>query len=314
MEGIDLSLNDEMIDYQTILNRILPEGFTEWPIDQQRQAYLQTFLEFPSVTPESVRVIETNFFRLGREIPARIYYPSGNNKKPCIVYCHGGGFTLGGLDTHGTIAADIAYNTNTVVVLFEFGKAPEYTFPVPVEDCYSVYIEISKNADVLNIDRNRIAIGGDSCGGVLSAAVSLLVRDRGGPTIWAQLPINPVFDAHKWANGIFPNISQVYLTEMRFYNSQFLGNWRYMENKYASPLRETNFSHMPQALIWVADPDPMGFESSVFQCKMDEYGIPCELNVGKGFVHGCFRSRHTYKSVAQVFNEHCHKIKELMYS
>jgi acetyl esterase len=126
------------------------------------------------------------------EIPVRIYAPSQQRGLPALVFFHGGGFVIGSLDTHDGTCRSLANAIGCVVVSVEYRLAPEHKFPSGPEDCYAATRWVAEKGAEIGVDTSRIAIGGDSAGGALTAAVALMARDRGGPSLRHQLLVYPV--------------------------------------------------------------------------------------------------------------------------
>src|SRR5262249_36596677 len=129
------------------------------------------------------------------EIPVRVYRPQGARPLPVLVYFHGGGWVIGSLETHDPLCRHLANAIGSVVVSVDYRLAPEHPYPAAVEDAYAATAWIAQNAALFDGDRRRIAVGGDSAGGNLAAAVSLMARDKGRPHLVFQLLVYPVTDA-----------------------------------------------------------------------------------------------------------------------
>lgn len=125
------------------------------------------------------------------ERAARAYYPSGEDRLPCMVYLHGGGHTIGSIDTHDTLCRRLCVGAQCVVVSIDYRLAPEDPFPAAPNDCYDAYLAVLDRHEELGIDRTRVAVGGDSAGGNLSAVVASMARDRGVAPPRLQVLIYP---------------------------------------------------------------------------------------------------------------------------
>jgi acetyl esterase len=125
----------------------------------------------------------------------RIYTPAGASPHPVLVYFHGGGWVLCNLDTHDGTCRALANAAQCIVVSVDYRLAPEHKFPAALDDCYAATYWVAKNAANLGGDPSRIAIGGDSAGGNLTATVALKARDEGSPKLVHQLLVYPVTDA-----------------------------------------------------------------------------------------------------------------------
>src|ERR1700730_18195351 len=115
-------------------------------------------------------------------VALRAYPPSATRSLPATLFCHGGGFVLGDLDTHDALCRSIALSADSVVVSVDYRRAPETKFPGPVEDCYASLAWLAANAPRLEIDPGRLALCGDSAGANLAVATALLAQSR-GPTV-----------------------------------------------------------------------------------------------------------------------------------
>src|SRR6266853_5877047 len=115
------------------------------------------------------------------EIPVRIYIPAGSGPFPVLVFFHGGGWVICDLDTHDSPCRALTNKVGCVTVSIDYRLAPEHKFPAGVEDCFAATKWVAEHAKELNVDPNRLAIGGDSAGGNLSAVIAQLARDAGGP-------------------------------------------------------------------------------------------------------------------------------------
>ena len=146
-------------------------------------------------TPEDVaRTEDRSIPRPNGEIPVRTYWPAGDTPFPLLVCFHGGGWVIGSIESHDMTCRSLANAAGCAVVSVDYRLAPEHKFPVPLEDCYAAAVYIAEHAAEFEGDGSRLAVGGDSAGGNLAAAVSLMARDRGGPSIAFQLLVYPVTD------------------------------------------------------------------------------------------------------------------------
>jgi acetyl esterase len=222
------------------------------------------------------------------EIPVRIYTPSG---KPggILVYFHGGGWVVGDLASHDYVCRALTNETGCTVVSIDYRLAPEHKFPAGPEDCYAATQWASKNAASLGSDADHIAVGGDSAGGNLAAAVALMARDRGGPRIRHQMLIYPVTDAAMntasqkefTADGFV--LSKL---DMEWFWGYYLASPKDGENPYASPNRAKDLKNLPPAHIITASHDPLRDEGEVFAEQLKKAGNKVKVKRYEGVVHG----------------------------
>lgn len=223
-------------------------------------------------------------------IPTRIYTPSGEGKFPILVWFHGGGWVAGDLDTTDSTARYLCKQANCIVVSVDYQRPPEEKFPRAAEDCYSVTKWLSQNAENINGLSKMIAIGGESAGGNLAAAVSLMCRDRGGPEIVFQLLVYPVIDRNfetpsyiNCADGF--GLSRVM---MQWYWNHYLRNDTDANNPYAAPIKATTLENLPPGLIITAEYDPLCDEGEEYAKKLSEASVSVEYTCYKGMIHGFF--------------------------
>src|SRR5512138_2187273 len=153
-----------------------------------RRIYRDTRAVLVPKAPElpEVRLLARQNFAL------RVYRPVAGETLPALVYFHGGGWTIGDIDTHDVLCRQLAIGARCVVVSVDYRLAPEYPFPAAVDDCFAATRYVADNAAKLSI--GAIAVGGDSAGGNLAATVALLALDAGGPPLAFQLLIYPATD------------------------------------------------------------------------------------------------------------------------
>jgi acetyl esterase len=225
------------------------------------------------------------------EIPVRIYAPSERRDLPALVYFHGGGFVIGGLDTHDGTCRSLANAIGCAVVSVDYRLAPEHKFPAAPEDCYAAARWVAeKGGAELGIDPSRIAIGGDSAGGNLTAVVALMARDRGGPSLRHQLLIYPVAN-HDFSTASYQENQQGYLLSremMRWFWNHYLVKAEDGANPYASPLRAASFKGLPPAHVITAEFDPLRDEGEALAARFARDGVPTTQTRYAGMFHGFF--------------------------
>ena len=226
------------------------------------------------------------------DIPVRIYVPAAVGPLPLLVYYHGGGWVIGNLDTHDGVCRQLANAVGCVVVSVDYRLAPEHPFPAAAEDAYAALRWVAANAASLGGDPARVAVGGDSAGGNLSAVVSLMARDRSGPRLAYQLLIYPVVDApgeggrasyRDNAEGYFLTASSMHW----FWNHYHQGNVG-QRDPYACPLRARDLRGLPPALVITAEFDPLRDEGEEYAARLRDADVPVKLSRYDGMVHGFF--------------------------
>lgn len=219
----------------------------------------------------------------------RVYRPLNGGPKPLagIVYVHGGGWVLGNVNTHDTLCRELAHHAGAVVVSVDYRLAPEHPFPTPLEDCQDALEHVSKEAQALGVDPQRMALAGDSAGGNLCAALSLKVRDEGGPAIAAQALLYPVMDA-RGATPSYEAFAQDHgLTResMRWFWQCYLGEAE-GDHPLASPLRAANLAGLPSTLVLTAGYDVLRDEGEAFADALEAANTPVTRLAYPDQIHG----------------------------
>jgi acetyl esterase len=223
-------------------------------------------------------------------IPVRVYRPSERADLPVLVYLHGGGWAICSLETHDVTCRQLANGADCVVVSVDYRLAPEHRFPAAPEDCYAALHWTARNAASLGGDPRRLAIGGDSAGGNLTAAVSLMARDRKGPRLCHQLLIYPVTDHAFDTDSYRENADAPILTReiMRGFWGHYLAREEDGRHPYASPLRAEDVSGLPPAHLITAEYDPLRDEGEAYARRLAETGVPVVQRRYEGMIHGFF--------------------------
>ncbi|MCH7323963.1 alpha/beta hydrolase [Solibacillus sp. MA9] len=224
------------------------------------------------------------------KIKVRIYTPEGEGDFPIFIYLHGGGWVLGDLDTVDIPCRSIANQAECIVVSVDYRRAPEYKFPVPLEDCYEAALWVAKNAGEWQGDSTKISIGGDSAGGNLATCVALKARDEQGPTFVSQILIYPVTDLSFSTNSYKENGEGYFLTQdsMEWFARHYINTEEDKLNPYVAPLLTEDLSNLPPAVVITAGYDPLCDEGLAYANRLQEAGIQVEYTCYEGMIHGFF--------------------------
>lgn len=223
------------------------------------------------------------------KIPVRIYTPESSTKLPIVIYSHGGFWIGGNLDTHDSICRKLSQNTKAIVISVDYRLAPENPFPAAVNDVYNILQWAFINAGSINGDEKHIAIAGDSSGGNLSAATSMMSRDKNGPHIACQVLIYPstnIFELNSNSWSYFSNFFNISKGDMEQYTSIYVPRKEERKSPYASPLLANDFSKLPDTLVITAEIDPLRDEGEAYAKKLKEAGVQTNVTRYKGVIHG----------------------------
>jgi acetyl esterase len=225
------------------------------------------------------------------DITLRLYKPEGKPPLPILLFFHGGGWVFGNLKNYESLCTQIVNLSSSAVVSVDYNLAPEHKFPEPVEDCYSALIWILENGNKYGLDPSRLIICGDSAGGNISAAITLMARDRGISPIGYQVLIYPVVDLSSFDYESFKLFGTGNLLDTE---DMPLGIERYLNSKderldpYVSPILAKDFSDLPPAYVITAGYDVLRDEGHVYALKLAEAGVPVTIRCYKEFMHGFF--------------------------
>jgi acetyl esterase len=245
--------------------------------------------------PAPVReVVDLTITGPGGELPLRLYRPAGERPLPALLYYFGGGWALGAIDTADGVSRSLANSCGALVAVVGYRLAPEHPFPAAVDDCYAALRWVAGHADEIGIDPARIAVGGDSAGGNLAAAVTLLARGD-GPALAGQLLVYPNTDQLADDESL-RSADDPFLFNRRsvaWYRRHYLPNPGDAANPLASPLRAESLRGLPPALVITAEYDPLRDQGEAYARRLADEGVPVELSRYPGMAHGFFTMADT---------------------
>lgn len=222
----------------------------------------------------------------GRRIPIRTYRPAEGGRLPALLYIHGGAFVIGGLDTEDDRCSWYARSARCVVFAVDYRLAPENPFPAGFEDCYETLRWLFAEADELGIDPARVAVGGNSAGGALAAAVALHSRLSPLPRLAHLILINPALDCRSETNSMLR-----FTDTPSFTRSQNMKMWDLylggaVPDYRAAPALAEDVRGMPSTSIWIAEIDPLRDEAYEFVARLLDAGTPVSVFQRAGSIHG----------------------------
>jgi acetyl esterase len=238
-------------------------------------------------------------------IPVRVYRPSDMPALPVLVLFHGGGWTIGSLETHDNTCRSLANAVGCIVVSVDYRLAPEHEFPAAVEDAFAATSWAAKHAAELGGDPQRLAVGGDSAGGNLAAVVSLLARDAAGPRLVYQLLVYPVTDYEFESPSMRENAKGYFLEldSMRWFFRHYLPDESAGDDWRVSPVRAESLHDLPPAFVLTADLDPLRDQGEAYGRALERAGVPVELRRYDGVFHGFFGMRDLLEPAQQAFDD-----------
>jgi acetyl esterase len=219
--------------------------------------------------------------------PVFLYYPVGEQHRhlPVFVNIHGGGFIQGSAMDDRLWCQQIVENVGCCVVNIEYRLSPEYRFPVALEECYAVIRWVTEQTKNLGIDANRIAVGGHSAGGNLSAALCLLTRQRQEFSLCYQILDYPSLDMSR--DPFLQSTTDTLLTPKvrAFFTDCYVSTAEQGRNSLVSPLLAPNLGGLPPALIITAEHDPLRQEGEEYADRLREAGVAVTYRMFAGCMH-----------------------------
>ena len=270
-----------------MVQRQVPAMHTLTPADARRM-YLErrTFTQ-----PDPPAVAEVRALRTDSGVPLRLYrplVPEAATMLPVLVYFHGGGWTIGDLDTHDVLCRQLCAAAGVVVVAVDYRLGPEHRFPAAVDDSVAATRWVRREAAALGIDGARVAVGGDSAGGNLAAVVALSMREAGDAALAFQLLIYPATDQRAGAPSHTSNGQGYLLTRdsIAYYRGHYIADSAQWADWRVSPLLAADLTRLPPALVLTAGYDPLRDEGLQYADALSAAGNRVQYICFERQVHG----------------------------
>jgi len=297
----------EILDFIARTESFYPADANLATAEENRRLYDAMCVEFRQPRPTSVAVEDRQI----SHVPIRIYRPEGSPKEsdaqhPEILYAHGGGFVVGGLDSHDDICAEIAARCGLVLTSFYYRLAPEYPFPAQLDDMAIVFDDMQRR-------NHRIITMGDSAGGHLCAGLALRLRRQSNVMPQAQILIYPglggdmSLPSYK-QNAEAPLLRTKDLAAYRAAVGQEILDA--VQREESAPLSASDFSSLPPTYVFSADIDPLRDDGRVYVERLQEAGVKAEWRNDAQLVHGYLRGRLMSRRIACAFDAICDCVKK----
>lgn len=294
------------------IERVPQVPFHQRTPEQARAVYERAaeVLDQPRLALPEVRELELPR-RDGGFTRARLYRPRlSADTDAAVLYLHGGGFTVGSLETHDSLCRQLAHRSGAVVVSLDYRLAPEHRFPIAVDDAFDALCALSRQAARWNLDPQRLAVAGDSAGGTLAAVCALMARDSGLP-LRLQLLITPGTTAHadteshrRYAQGYLLDARTIEWFFAQYIDSADREDWRF------APLQAESLEGLAPAAVLLAECDPLVDEGLAYADRLRLAAVPVELELTRGVVHDFIKmgralreAHHAQDWCAQVLRE-----------
>lgn len=305
MTGTDYStlIDAETWDFIKETESWYPPDAVTMTIQEQRDVYDQMCRAFFTGYPDGVTAVDKS----ADGVPVRCYTNAGTKPSVVILYFHGGGFVVGGLESHDDVCAEICERTGQFVVSVDYRLVPEHVHPAAFEDSITSFNWVQSEYDL------PIILVGDSAGGNLAAAVSHETRNHPNAPIGKVL-IYPGLggDMEKGSYITHANSPMLNMDDIKFYagiragGSDVTGDARY------APLWDTDFANLPPTVVFAAECDPLSDDGATYREALQKAGVSAVCEVEKGLVHGYLRARHKVKRAQDSFTRIINAINSLV--
>ena len=236
----------------------------------------------------------------GTPLPARLYAPN-HERLPVLLYLHGGGFVIGGLETHDSLCRQLALRSGGAVLALDYRLAPEHRFPTAVDDAWAAMHWLAgEGASVFGLDGSRLAVGGDSAGGTLAATCAIHARDH-GLKLALQLLITPGTTAHSdtashtlFANGFLLDAANVAWFFDHYIDYHHRHDWRF------APLETDDLDGVAPACVILAECDPLVDEGLAYADRLRAAGVAVTLELTRGVTHDFIKMGRALKEAGEA--------------
>ncbi|HEX3983227.1 MAG TPA: alpha/beta hydrolase [Acidisoma sp.] len=265
-----------------------------------RQAYSQMCARFSLRHPQGLRSRDGILHAQNptRELRVRSFATPDAIPGRVVLFLHGGGFVVGGLDSHDSICADLAAGAEVAIVALDYRLSPEHSYPAALDDAEAAY-------DDLLDSHQHVILAGDSAGATLAAALCLRLRRKEKPMPWAQVLMYPMLhpDFRRALDGPKEDAPLLPANSLEGYVAAYLGRVpEVVTDPEIAPLATRDFSGMPPTAIFAADIDPLAEDAHDYCAALKECGVPVFFHSGHGLVHGYLRGRAVSDSIAEAFS------------
>jgi acetyl esterase len=302
---------DKLIDAETwafieLTNSYYPPDTIDYTIDRQREIYDRMCREFHAAHPADVAAEDWSIRTATHSIPIRIYRTAMSDMSATVLYIHGGGFILGGLDSHDDICAELCARTGYEVVSVDYRLAPEHVHPAAFDDAMSAFEWASEAYD------RPIVLCGDSAGGNLAAAVSHATRGHVVKPA-GQVLIYPGLGGDMRTGSYVTHAEAPMLTarDVAFYKDIRSGGTDRTGDITMSPLADANFANLPPTVIVTAECDPLSSDGEAYGSRVAAAGGKAAWFEEKGLVHSYLRGRHSVARARASFTRIVEAVKLL---
>ncbi|MCM2572378.1 alpha/beta hydrolase [Achromobacter xylosoxidans] len=243
--------------------------------------------------------------RDGARIGARLYHDHAEAPLPVLLFFHGGGYVVGGLDSHDSLCRDLASQAGCAVLAVDYRLAPEHRFPTAFNDAVDAWRWLQAQGPALGLDTRRVAVGGDSVGGTLATTVCIQARDDGDPAAVTQLLLYPCTSPgddspsrRRYASGFLLEADT-----LAWMYANYLGDTGSARDWRFAPLTHPDLGNLPPAHVALAEHDLLIDEGQAYAQRLQAAGVPTEVRIHAGMTHDFARFGNIVAHTARLRQE-----------
>ncbi len=279
---------------------------------EAKAAYAKSIGVLDVPKPELARVQDLHIpARDGAALPARLYAPSQAPGLPVMLFTHGGGFTIGSIESHDIFCRALSSLSGAAIVSLDYRLAPEWRFPTAVYDTWDALAWLAgEGGRALGLDTARLAVGGDSAGGTLAAVAALHARDI-GLKLALQLLIYPGTTDHqdtdshaRYAHGPVLEKPLIDWFFQQYIDQADRSDWRF------APLKSADVDGVAPAWVGLAEVDPLVDEGVQYADKLRAAGVPVDLEIYRGVVHGFITMGRAIAEARQLHQDAANALRQ----
>jgi acetyl esterase len=305
-------LDPDIAAFAADQDKTFDRTFSARPVAEQRALYDAFWRRYHAPRPAGVEATDFRIRGRGGEIPVRLYMPpKPSGQVPVIVYCHGGSWMFGNLDSHDLPTARLALHSGAAVLAVDYRLAPEHRYPAALHDAWDALVWAVERGTDWNLDPRRLAVAGDSAGAALTAGMALMARNAGWPPLRAQGMIYPALRVDRPSiTTDSPGLDQIAVSDAI---AAYLSSPCDAEDPYAMPLMARDFSRLPPAVICAAELDVVLPDALQYAAALEAAGVPQRLIVARGLPHTFLRTLHFCGAAERAFSDFSRAIAELLH-
>ncbi len=272
-ENCSIKLDSQTEQLLLMINES-PPSFRKIPIEELQRLSREERPEM-ILSPTIERIETISVEGPNGPLRLRIYKPKASIPIPVFIFFHGGGWIAGSIDQYDYFCQEICTQSNCLIVSVGYGQAPDHPFPQPLDDCYFAANWVEEHIGEKGGDSKRIAIGGDSAGGNLAAAVTLKARENQKTHFVCQLLICPALNYNFDTLSYF-EFSEGYLItrkDMKFFWNNYTVHYKKQQNPFISPLTADSLAQLPPAFLLIANFDPLRDEALAYGLRLHRDGV-----------------------------------------